>query len=153
MSYWGLRGDALDVALDMVRRYPGAAITSGKRTIEDQAAAMAANQHRRRTWIEETYKDSVAKRACLEWCKAHPRATRTALQSGLLSVLRGLLPSELAGISLHLSGDAFDVQPEKARPEIAEWLRIQALKLGGKFIENEGGLLRWHWQASRREAP
>lgn len=64
-------------------------------------------------------------------------------------MLRGLLPSELAALSLHLSGDAFDAQPDKARPEIAKWLHAEAIARGGKFIENEGGLWRWHWQARR----
>ncbi len=145
----GLRGDALAVALEMLERYPGAVITSGKRSLEEQAAAMAANEYTRRGWVEATYKPSVAKAACARWCKEHPKASRKAIQSGLLSVLRGLLPSDLNGISLHLTGDAFDVQPEKARPEIADWLRARALKLGGRFIENEGGLWRWHWQAKR----
>ena len=71
------------------------------------------------------------------------------MQSGLLSVLRGLLPSELAALSLHLSGDAFDARPDPRRPEIAKWLHEQAIARGGRLLENEGGLVRLHWQARR----
>ena len=149
MSDWGLRGDALDVMRAMLALFPGVQVTSGKRSLEEQAAAMAANESIKRGWIAATYVDSTAKRACVDWCREHPKATRKALQSGLLSVLRGLLPSELASLSLHLSGDAFDVHPDKARPEIAKWLFAESVARGGKFIENEGGLWRWHWQAKR----
>ena len=52
---------------------------------------------------------------------------------------------ELVKISRHLTGKAFDVSPITANAAV---LKADILKLPGlhKFLDKEGGLVRWHAQ-------
>lgn len=162
---YGLRGDALTVAREGHKRFgDDFEITSGRRTLEDQAAAMASNEHRAPGWIVATYVDSDAKAACVASVQAardRGLTSRGEILCALLGALRTLSDVELSRLTMHLSGDAFDVRPlcveirgvltlTKRGKEIADWLREQASKRGGRFLDREGGLLRLHWQARRR---
>jgi hypothetical protein len=151
---YGLVGDALLVAQGGVIRYGADAfeITSGKRTREDQAAAMAANEWRSRGWIAATYVDSKVKRAIVRateraWSGA--KCTRQKLQTAILLAMNVFTDVELGALTLHMAGMAFDVRPRPEKPAIAVYLAAEALRLGGKFLDREGGLLRYHWQAKR----
>jgi hypothetical protein len=54
------------------------------------------------------------------------------------------LGSKAGQISKHLTGDAFDVQPvTKNADAIKKSMRNLP---GAKFLEKEGGLVRWHVQ-------
>jgi hypothetical protein len=64
-------------------------------------------------------------------------------------ILAGFTDTTLASLSRHLSGYAFDVLPlvghqGEARVKL---LHSMATFYGGKFLEHEGGLVRWHWEA------
>jgi hypothetical protein len=51
----------------------------------------------------------------------------------------------LAMLSKHLSGDAFDVQPVDTDAAAIK-KTIRGLKGLDRFLEKEGGLIRWHAQ-------
>jgi hypothetical protein len=143
----GLRGYALAGAKALAWKFPSVVFTSGRRSLEAQAHAMAVNVAAAgRTWITRTYKDSEACRACQAWIDANATAVAVAeIAVGLLGVLRQLGDKALE-ISRHLTGDAFDVQPVAGvlGPEIEDFIRtLPELDL---FMTHEGGLSRWHCQ-------
>lgn len=155
---YGLRGDALTVCKLAAEKHPWAQVTSGKRTRESQAAAMAENEARAPGWIAATYVDSAPKRALLD-CLRTLRITRpvkASLLAAFLVVLEGFSDDELSALTLHLAGRAFDLQPEHVdgvltprAVALAAFLAAEAKARGGKFLDREGGLLRFHWQARR----
>ena len=131
------------------RQFPSVVFTSGRRGLKEQAHAMASNIFAlgNRKWIAQTYLPSEASRKLQVWVDAHPLATSVeAIAAGLLSTLQAMTPEIAGQISKHLSGLAFDVEPVA----VAEGSRIkEALKsLPGvvRFLEREGGLVRWHVQ-------
>jgi hypothetical protein len=136
---------AKKAAYDLKRRFPAISFTSGRRTLADQARAMAGNVVKNRQWIAETYVDSVASRACQQWVDDHPeKASSTEIAAGLLVTLQGLAAGEAGRISKHLTGDAFDIQPVETD---ADAIKAAARALtGARFLEKEGGLVRWHVQ-------
>ena len=62
-----------------------------------------------------------------------------------MTVLEGFSDVELRGLSKHLSGDAFDVQPVTANADAIK-ADIRSLEGLDKFLDKEGGLIRWHAQ-------
>ena len=144
----GLIEPALSGAVSIQEKHPDAVFTSGRRSRESQAHAMAANVSIARDWIRETYRDTAETRACQAWVDDHPKAaTVPDLYAGLLSVLEGFSDDELAEWNHHLAGLAFDLQPiedeEKAEAIKADVRALPGLDL---FLEREGGLVRWHAQ-------
>jgi len=129
-------------------RHPHVVFTSGRRDKASQARAMAANVVLNRRWIRETYLDHAACRACQRWVDDHPEATtKEAIAIGLLAVLEALADADLAHLSKHLSGEAFDVKPIPAHAGgDAVKATLRALPGLTKFLEREGGLVRWHAQ-------
>jgi hypothetical protein len=144
---YGLVGVARDVALALKMRYPFVVFTNGRRSRELQAAVMASNEHESPGWLDKTYSNSLPKRSLLRWVWTHPLPTRDDMRLGFLSVLDSFSDSELRHLTRHLSGEAFDIEPCPERPEVAEFLSDRASALGGKFLDHEGGLSRYHWQA------
>jgi|SRR5262245_35622005 len=126
--------------------HPEIVFTSGRRDKADQARAMASNVVSNRKWIEQTYLDTPACRACQKWVDDNPSAaTKEQIATGLLGVLNGLTDAEVGRLSRHLSGDAFDVQPVIQN---ADAIKADIRKLPGleRFLDREGGLVRWHAQ-------
>lgn len=146
----GLIGAAADAAADLAIAHPDAVFTSGRRTRREQARAMAENIAKStRQWINRTYKLSAVRDACQAWIDKHPEAqTLDALEAGLSSVLDGFTPNDLAHLSKHLSGEAFDVKPVDGLSGrmILMALRQVVRKHGGTLLEKEGGIVRWHAQ-------
>lgn len=145
--------DGLDLATTaragayaLKKAHPSVRFTSGRRDKAQQASAMASNVVQNRRWIEETYVDSSLRKKCQEWVDDNPDAvTQDAIAEGLLSVFDSVDNTELSSISKHLSGEAFDVQPvDKDADKIKATIR----GLAGltKFLDTEGGLVRWHVQ-------
>lgn len=124
-------------------KHPDIKFTSGRRNRAGQASAMASNVVHNRQWIQQTYA-SPNKMLLQNWVDSHPEATTAAaLTAGLLEVLNGMSDEVLGTISKHPAGLAFDVQPvTKNAEEIKS--DIRALPGIGKFLEKEGGLVRWH---------
>jgi hypothetical protein len=143
-----LNDTARQAAYDLKAKHPGIVFTSGRRGKADQARAMASNIVKNRKWIIQTYKPTPVSAACQQWVDENP-AARSApdIANGLQSVLSGFTDPELRRLSKHLSGDAFDVQPvtQNAAQIKAD---IRALSGVEKFLDKEGGLIRWHAQFS-----
>jgi hypothetical protein len=137
---------ARKAAYELKAKCPTVEFTSGRRDKEEQARAMAANVVMNRKWIQETYTDSKARDAAQKWVDNHPEAKSVdEIAAGLKQVLDGLSNGELGTLSKHLSGDAFDVQPvTKQATKIKRTIR--SLPGLTKFLEEEGGLERWHVQ-------
>ena len=133
-------------AYALKKAHPSVVFTSGFRTKEDQARAMAGNVVSNRSWIKDTYIQSTARDKCQKWVDDHKdKKTKDEIAVGLESVMDDLTATELARLSKHLSGDAFDVQPvEKDADEIKK--TIKSLPGLTKFLDKEGGLVRWHAQ-------
>lgn len=143
----GLAQVAKTAAYALKKEYPTVSFTSGKRTKEDQARAMSGNVVLNRKWIEETYAKSGVRDACQKWLDDNPeKKTREEIEAGLIEVLNKYTDAQLGVFSKHISGMAFDVQPvEQDAEEIKKTIRdLVAGK--GKFLEKEGGLVRWHAQ-------
>ncbi len=143
-----LSATAKSAAYQLKAAFPTIEFTSGRRDKAAQASAMASNVVLNRNWIRQTYMDSDAIRACQGWVDQHPQVTTKAdLAAGLLSVLNSLTDEQLSHVSKHLSGDAFDVQPVDDNADaIVQFMRDLTQRMGGKFLDHEGGLRRWHAQ-------
>lgn len=141
-----LAATAKRAAYALKKAHPTIVFTSGRRNKADQARAMAGNVVANRQWIKQTYADTKASRECQNWIDSHPAVrTKEEIAAGLLSVLNGLTDAEIGRLSKHLSGEAFDVQPvEQNANEIKATIR-RLLGLT-KFLDREGGLVRWHAQ-------
>jgi hypothetical protein len=133
-------------AYALKKAHPSINFTSGRRGKEDQARAMASNVVKNRNWIEETYLNSPLRKKCQDWVDNHPgKKTQAEIQQGLLSVFNDADDDELGRFSKHLGGMAFDVQPvEHNGDKIKQTIR--GLSGLDKFLEKEGGLVRWHAQ-------
>lgn len=151
----GLVPKLTKVCIDFLAAFPGSTFASGVRSIVAQAGAMADNivKSGNRKWIAETYRDGAAIRACQHWIDTHPRAVLKAeITAGLFSIFKALTPEELSHVSCHFTGEAIDValehDPAKAAWEAKRiaWLKAKATEVGGKFIEEEGGLRKMHFQ-------
>lgn len=135
---------AARAARALLAAFPSVVFTSGLRDKAAQARAMASNVVKNRQWIVQTYRDTVAARACQKWVDGHAEATtQAAIGAGLLGVLDGLTEAEVGGLSKHLSGAAFDVQPVTKDADAIKQA-IRGLPGVTKFLEREGGLVRWH---------
>jgi len=138
-----LEPTAKDAAKILQSKYPTIEFTSGRRGIFQQAHAMAGNAVLNRQWIGQTY---LAGAKLQQWVDQHPEAiTVDAITAGLEQVMKAMSQGELAKISRHLTGRAFDVRPVTAN---AAAIKADILNLPGlhKFLDKEGGLVRWHAQ-------
>ena len=137
-----LAPDVAQKALALKAACPQVLFTSGRRSIPQQARAMARNSLGRPQYIAQTYADCAAKRALVAWLEAHPHVrTLPQLAAGFEQVMRAQPATELVHLSLHLIGRAFDVKPGSATLPA-----IQALA-PSRFLTNEAGLTRcWHIQ-------
>lgn len=145
----GLKGKALLAAQEFADAFPDAVFTSGKRSLAEQARAMSTNVAINRAFIAQTYRPSKASQLAHAAVIKHTEAkTASAITAVILSALNGLPDDELGKLSLHLSGEAFDVKPVKGvrGGEMAAFLHELAARHGGQFLEWEAGLRRWHWQ-------
>ena len=88
-------GDALEVARDLQTSFPSVIFTSGRRSLEDQARAMAQNVVANRKWITQTYVASVAARALQNWVDAQRFISAASCEAGFISVLSQLCDADL----------------------------------------------------------
>ena len=141
-----LAATARTAAYGLKKAHPAVEFTSGRRSKEDQARAMAGNVVKNRKWIEQTYASSTLRTRCQEWVDANTdKTTQAQIAEGLVSVFNTVADADLGKFSKHLSGEAFDVQPvDKDAEEIKKTIR--SLVGLSKFLDTEGGLVRWHAQ-------
>jgi hypothetical protein len=141
-----LRGAARTGAYALKKAHPSVRFTSGRRDKADQARAMASNVVLNRKWIEETYATSPVSKLAQKWVDDNPdKKSQDDIAAGLLSVFEAASDADLARLSKHLSGDAFDVQPVETDADAIK-KTIRGLTGLDKFLEKEGGLVRWHAQ-------
>jgi len=141
-----LTGNAKKGAYALKKAHPSVKFTSGFREKEDQASAMAQNVVKKRTWIGNTYYPTKVSEACQKWVDDNPETiTQDEIAEGLLSVLNEFTEAQLAGLSKHLSGEAFDVQPVETDADAIK-KTIRGLDKLHRFLEKEDGLVRWHAQ-------
>jgi hypothetical protein len=142
-----LRGRARIAAYALKKAHPTVVFTSGRRSLIDQARAMAQNVSKNRKWISETYAASTLGARCQRWLDINAKKTSQAdIQQGLLDVLKAATDTERGHLSKHLSGDAFDVQPVTDDAEAIKRTLRKLVKPRGRFLDVEGGLVRWHAQ-------
>lgn len=134
-------------ALALRAKFPGVVFTSGRRTAEEQARAMSSNVMANRKWIAQTYVSTPESRALQAVCDQFgSHATQGAIASALLEVMKGWTDAQKRAVSKHFSGEAFDVQPVPGQQGEAIKTAIRALAGLDKFLDHEGGLVRWHAQ-------
>lgn len=128
--------------------FPQIVFTSGRRGVADQARAMASNVQHNRRWIEQTYMRTPERAMLQAWIDTHPAAdTREEIRAGFVEIMLGWNDTQKGRLSKHFSGQAFDVQPLPAGTTAdAVKTAIRALPRLEKFLEKEGGLIRWHAQ-------
>jgi len=141
-----LAATAKNAAYELKRAHPSVVFTSGRRNKRDQARGMSENVILNRKWIEQTYAKTTARDNCQKWVDDHPdKQTQEEIEAGLASVIEALPDAELAKLSKHLSGEAFDVQPVTVDAEKIK-ATIRSLPGLNVFLDMEGGLIRWHAQ-------
>ena len=133
-----LEDDVAAKAEQLLDAAPTVVFTSGRRTIEGQAAAMAHNEALAPGYVAHTYAQSDAKAAILQWLDDNPDSSEEDMAAGFADVLNGLPPEQQVHISRHLTGRAFDVRPNSCSTD-----DIDALE-PSLFLTHEGGLNRWH---------
>jgi hypothetical protein len=136
---------AREAAALLKQMHPNLEFTSGRRTIFQQAHAMARNivELHDRQWIAKTY---IAGAKLQHWVDTHPQAdTVDELTAGLEQTMNAMTDAEVLKISRHLTGNAFDIRPvaENSAAIVAD---IEGLPGLVKFLQKEGGFVRWHAQ-------
>lgn len=145
---------ALSAALHLESLFPDIVFTSGRRSREDQARAMAQNiAIAGLPWLAKTYKKSPVRDGIAAAIGRLPvPRSASAIQGAISAYFLGKPDSFVAAISRHLSGLAFDIKPmidaagvptPRGERVIAEIRRLPQLD---KFLDHEGGLVRWHVQ-------
>ena len=127
------------------QKHPNIEFTSGRRDVPQQAHAMAGNivALHDRQWIGKTY---LAGAKLQKWVDDHPSAvTVDEITAGLQETMNAMPEAELLKISRHLTGRAFDIRPVTQNAEAIK-ADIRALPGLNKFLEKEGGHVRWHAQ-------
>lgn len=118
---------------------------SGRRTVAAQAEAMAGNVLLNRRWIEQTYAPSAQRAALQGWVDANPAAaTKTDVAAGLAGVMADWSDAEKLKVSRHMAGLAFDLKSLTGTEGMAVRQTIAALPHLRRFLDKEGGLVRWH---------
>jgi hypothetical protein len=141
-----LSATAKAAAYQLKAAHPEISFTSGRRSIAGQAHAMASNivSSGDRQWIVHVPYAGAGE--LQKWVDDHPAATTVdAIAAGLKGVLDAMSEEQRGKVSKHLSGDAFDVQPQE---KDADKIKADMAALPGvtKFLQQEGGLTRWHVQ-------
>lgn len=132
-------------AEQLLAAHPSVVFTSGRRTVKEQADAMAGNVVMNRKYIEQTYAASPERDALQKWVDDHPAATtKTAISAGLEGIMNGWNDTQKRKLSLHFSGEAFDVKPVSGSGGDAIKTTIKNLPKLKRFLESEGGLTIWH---------
>lgn len=121
--------------------------TSGRRTVKQQADAMAPHVVNDRQWIVGVYKDKEVANALQKWVDDHPEAkTAKQIGAGLEAVINSWPAETQLKLSRHLTGAAFDVNPVAGEAGAKIKKSIKALADLDDFLEKEGNDVVWHAQ-------
>jgi hypothetical protein len=139
----GLVDYAQDAATALLAAHPNVVFTSGRRSVKQQADAMAENILQNRQYIVQTYAANPESRSLQQWVDDHPEASsKVAISTGLEDIMRDWTDAEKKTLSRHFSGQAFDIQPVDDDGAIEQ--TIKALPNFRQFLASRGGLSRWH---------
>ena len=134
-------------AVALRAKHPTVRFTSGRRAVADQARAMSQNVAKNRKWIAQTYISTPESRELqAEVDKLGPHATAETIAHVLGALMEDWTDAQKGRVSKHFSGEAFDVQPVPGKEGDAIKASIRKLPGLVKFLETEGGLIRWHAQ-------
>jgi hypothetical protein len=143
-----LNGNANAVATALQLRCPAVVFTSGRRGIDEQAHADAANiiSAGDSKWMTKVYVASsvlTAAQAAVDELTTplDIEAVETAIQGALAK----FEDADLEKFSAHLGGNAFDVEPGSCD---VNQLHVLVNAAGGRLLLREGGLVRWHVQVA-----
>ncbi len=126
-------------ARELQAKAPSVIFLSGRRTLEQQAHAMASNAALDRQYVGRTYAHSPIALRLQRWMNQNPHATDIEhIAAGFLFVMKQCPVSELHHLSRHLTGKAFDIAPHSAPVAVIEALEPEL------FLQHEGALVRWH---------
>lgn len=129
----------------------GARFTSGHRDMVRQAHAMAVNTSLNRQWVGQTYKRGAAVQL---WIDEHPDVTTVeALADGIYRVIAALPGDQQISHHLLMPCPCFDVEPRTDAIGEKIYQAIKELPGLTKFLEREGGLLRWHVEFLKADTP
>jgi len=130
-------------------RFPDMQFTSGLRDIHAQARVMATNQLRKPFWIRDTYLRGKELQRLLD---TQTLNTQLELQAFIQKWLEGQTSEQLAQLSRHLGGYAFDIKPSVDRKGYTNTQGFDMISFihtvvqPEKFLQWEGGLQIWHLQ-------
>ena len=145
LSNLDLAGHAKDGAELLLRAHPAVVFTSGRRSVQQQADAMAGNVVGNRNWIRETYAESPERYELQTWLESHlDAATRDQIMAGLRTVMNGWNDGRKTRLSRHFAGLAFDVQPVAGAAGEVIKATIRGLPYLRRFLDSEGGKIIWH---------
>jgi hypothetical protein len=139
-------------ALAYLEAFPGSSIVSGRRGIDSQAAADAADVVQSRAFIANVYAPSAVRDAMVAVCDANPAADAATLGPLFASCLGSFSDGDLSHFSLHLSGNAVDCAPvgDPARETWAKNWVSEWIAAGGsprsRVLTEEDGEVRLHVQ-------
>ncbi len=134
-----------EAARTLAEKHAAVVFTSGRRTVSEQASAMAGNVVNNRKWIEQTYEQSAERDSLQKWVDEHPNArTKDQVSTGLSSIMKNWTDDQRKKLSRHFSGQAFDVNPVAGEDGKKIKDSIRNLKYLRKFLDKEGGLVIWH---------
>jgi len=137
-------------ATELQTAFPTVVYTSGRRTLQAQAHAMAVNTTMNRNFIRQTYVHAALLQTTID---AHPEAVEVSqIENLLVADMNALAPADLNRISRHLTGDAVDLLPmedDTGTPtdvgaQVIAW--IKACPDTDIMLLREAGLVKWHWQ-------
>ena len=125
--------------------FPHIDFTSGRRSLRDQARAMSQNVTLNNSWIYQTYTGSEAAISLQDYVDHHLNQTAKHYEDAFTTILEKFSSDQLTRLSKHLGGQAFDIRPTT---QDADAIKTTAHSLTGltKFLDKEGGLVRWHLQ-------
>jgi hypothetical protein len=133
---------AYSAAVELANKYPSVVFTSGRRTVSQQASAMATNIVKNRKYIEQTYAASAERDQLQNWVDQNPQAvTQTDIAAGLEGIMYQWSDAQKVKLSRHFAGLAFDVQPVAGDDLKGAIKKLPHLV---KFLDKEGGLVIWH---------
>lgn len=145
---------AKECAIKVCQTFPWATFTSGRRSPEDQAMAMANNVIKARkvgqlNWVRATYKHA---NTIAQWIDQHPNSSYTEVHNFIYDSLLAMDSNDLYSISRHLTGDAFDILPDVDKTGLVTNRGSQLIDFvrrnlpDAKVLTSEGGLMVWHIQ-------
>ena len=103
-----LQSDVANAAKALKAKVPAVRFTSGRRSLEEDSSAVAANIVANRNYVN-TFVDSEPKKLIKTWVDGHPTATKAEITDAIVKILEPMNDTKRSYWSLHLGGRAFDI--------------------------------------------